>query len=76
VDQAQLEEISVEMQLLHSQMKNMMDYVFAISPLLALSTTGWSRQISGAHLLKVSYRFIPLMISYGSHFRTAFHRPG
>lgn len=76
LDQAQLEEISLQIQSLHSSMKNMMEYAFAISPLLALLTTGWWRRISGAHLLKVSYRFIPLMISYGSHFRTAFHRPG
>jgi len=50
----QLEEISNEMQLLHKSMKNIFEMVFAISPLLALSTIGWaSRSIQGTYLLRV-----------------------
>jgi len=53
--QQQFEEISNEMQNLHKSMKNLMEIVFATSPLLALSTHGWSgRFIKSTFLLRVS----------------------
>jgi len=55
MDPEQLEEISDELQLLQRSMKNVMDIVFAISPLLALSTYGWdSKSVHSAYLLRVS----------------------
>jgi hypothetical protein len=63
LEDEQLQEISQQMQLLHSSIKNIMEYVFATSPLLALSTNGWKRRISGAHLLTVSHLSIPLVSS-------------
>jgi hypothetical protein len=53
LDREQFEEVSSEMQAIHKSMKNMMEYVFSASPLLALSTTGWTRSIAGSHLLRV-----------------------
>jgi hypothetical protein len=53
------------MQILHGPIKNIMEYVFATSPLLALSTNGWTRRISGAHLLTVSHLSLVLLISRG-----------
>ena len=53
--QQQFEEISNEMQNLHKSMKNLMEIIFATSPLLALSTHGWStRFIKSTFLLRVS----------------------
>ena len=54
LDPSQFEEISNEMKSLHKSMKNMIEIVFATSPLLALSTQGWaSKSISGTYLLRV-----------------------
>jgi hypothetical protein len=53
LDDQQFEEILMEMQLLHKLMKNMMEFVFATSPLLALSTGGWLKSIQGTYLLRV-----------------------
>jgi len=51
----QFEEISNEIQLLHKPMKNMIEIVFATSPLLALSTRGWSSShYHSTYLLRVS----------------------
>jgi hypothetical protein len=75
LDEAQFEEISLEMQIIHKSMKNMLEYIFATSPLLALSTTGWSRYISGAYLLRVSHPynvFVELLTPLVD--LTAFHR--
>ena len=38
---------------MHKLMKNMLEFVFATSPLLILSTSGWLRCIQGAYLLRV-----------------------
>lgn len=40
----QFEEISNEIQNLHKSMKNVMEVVFATSPLLALSSHGWRQK--------------------------------
>lgn len=51
----QFEEISNEMKMLHKPMKNVMEVVFATSPLLALSTHGWaSKSYNSTYLLRVS----------------------
>ena len=55
MDMQQFEEISNEMQILHKSIKNMMEVVFATSPLLALSTHGWaSKSYHSTYLLRVS----------------------
>ena len=55
MDQEQFEEISNEIQILHKSMKNVMEIVFATSPLLALSTHGWASKSYGSiYLLRVS----------------------
>jgi hypothetical protein len=54
LDEDQLRQISWEMQRLHKVMKNIIEFVFATSPLLALSGGGWTRSIQGASLLRVS----------------------
>jgi hypothetical protein len=74
VDPEQFEEIVLEMQMLHRSMKNMMEFVFACSPLLALSTTGWAKSISGAYLLRVSDCF-NVFVDFFTHLGvlTAFH---
>jgi len=51
----QFEEISNEIERLHKPMKNMIEIVFATSPLLALSTHGWSSSnYHSTYLLRVS----------------------
>jgi hypothetical protein len=54
MDEEQLVQISSEMQMLHKSMKNIMEFAFATSPLLVLSTSGWMRSIQGTFLLRVS----------------------
>lgn len=55
LDEQQFEEISIEMLMLHKSIKYIMESIFAISPLLALATSGWSRGIQGSYLLGVSH---------------------
>jgi hypothetical protein len=51
----QLEDISNEIEALHKSIKNAIEIVFAISPLLALSTQGWaSKSYNRVYLLRVS----------------------
>lgn len=51
----QLEEVSNEIQALHRSIKNVAEIVFAVSPLLALSTHGWaSISLNSIYLLRVS----------------------
>ena len=51
----QFEDISHKLQLIHKSMKNVMEIVFAISPLLALSTHVWDmKSIHSTYLLRVS----------------------
>src|ERR1700678_1296395 len=57
MDAQQFDDISEELQLLHKSMKNILDIVFATSPLLALSTHGWNSRWTSIHstyLLRVS----------------------
>ena len=55
MDPVQFEELTMEIQSLHKGMKNVMDIVFAMSPLLALSTHGWaSKSCNSTYLLRVS----------------------
>ena len=55
MDPVQFEELTVEIQALHKAMKNVMDIVFAMSPLLALSTHGWvSKSCHSTYFLRVS----------------------
>jgi hypothetical protein len=55
MDPQQFEDISAEMQTLHKSMKNLIEIVFAISPLLALSTHGWDfHSVHSTYLLRVS----------------------
>jgi hypothetical protein len=55
MDSQQFEDISNELQILQKSIKNVMEIVFAISPLLALSTHGWdSKSVHSTYLLRVS----------------------
>ena len=55
MDPEQLEDISNEIEALHRSIKNLMEIVFAISPLLALSTRDWSiTSINSVYLIRVS----------------------
>jgi len=59
MDAQQFDDISAELQILHRAMKNIMEMVFAVSPLFVLSTRGWdSRSIHSTFLLRVSDCFI------------------
>jgi len=54
MDPQQLEDVSNEIQALHRSIKNVIEIVFAISPLLALSTQGWaSKSLNSVYLLRV-----------------------
>jgi hypothetical protein len=55
MDPLQFEDVANEIQTLHKSMKNVIEIVFATSPLLALSTHGWgSRSFHSTFLLRVS----------------------
>ena len=54
MDVEQLEDITNEIASLHKSMKNLMEIVFTFSPLLALSTHGWSRAYNSIYLIRVS----------------------
>ena len=56
MEQSQFEELSKEIQALHKPMKNIIQLVFATSPLLVLSTHGWGvwKSTPGNYLLRVS----------------------
>lgn len=54
MDSNQLGEISFEIETLHKSMKNMIEIMFAISPLLALSSRSWAtRSVHSSYLLRV-----------------------
>jgi hypothetical protein len=54
-DPQQLEVIIDSIQDMHKSMKNVIDIVFAVSPLLALSTNGWyTKNVHSTYLLRVS----------------------
>lgn len=51
----QIEDVSDDMETLHKSMKNIIEIVFATSPILALSTHGWAAQrYHSTYLLRVS----------------------
>jgi hypothetical protein len=55
LDPQQFEDISNEMKTLHKSMKNLIEVVFATSPLLALSTQGWAtKNQHRTYMLRVS----------------------
>ncbi len=50
-----LVELTEEIKDLHKSMKNMIEIVFAVSPLMTLSTFGWAwRSTNSSYLLRVS----------------------
>jgi hypothetical protein len=56
MDTSQLDEIATEIEALHKSMKNLIEIAFALSPLMLLSTQGWSwRNIHRVYLLRVSF---------------------
>jgi hypothetical protein len=58
VKQEEFEDVCNEMKIMHKQMKNAMEMVFAISPLLALQTRGWGgKSCKSTYLLRVSDGF-------------------
>lgn len=57
MDPQQLEDISNDIQNLHKPLKNMIEIVFAASPILALSTHGWNLGYNSVYLLKVGVFF-------------------
>ena len=62
MDSQQFEDIYDKLQFLHKSMKNIMEIVFATSPLLALSTQGWdSRSFHSTYLLRVSNSLVFLL---------------
>jgi hypothetical protein len=64
MDPQQFDDISDELQLLQRSMKNMLDIVFATSPLLALSTHGWNSRTTTVHstyFLRVSDSLLLLL---------------
>jgi hypothetical protein len=59
MEPSKLEEIADEIQALHKSMKNLIEIVFAISPLLVVSTHGWTWYGTNRnYLLRVSSRFL------------------
>jgi len=55
MDKQQFEDVSNEIQALHRSIKNVIETVFAISPLLALSTRGWaSMAVNSVYIIRVS----------------------
>ena len=59
MDPQQFEEISNDVQVLHKSMKNVIEMVFATSPILALSTHGWAgKSFHSTYLLRVIVLFI------------------
>jgi hypothetical protein len=57
MDTQQLEQISNEIESLHKPMKNVIEIVFAVSPILALSTHGWGINYNSINLFKVFFHF-------------------
>lgn len=65
MDSQQFEDIYEELHILQKSMKNIMEIVFATSPLLALSTRGWdSRSFHSTYLLRVSDSLVFFLIIY------------
>jgi hypothetical protein len=59
MDASQLEEIAHEIEGFHKSMKNLIEIVFAISPLLALSTQGWTWKTADRnYLFRVGSSFV------------------
>ena len=55
MDSQHLQDLSDGIEDMYKSMRHIIEIVFAISPLLVLSTYGWGwRSVSGAYLLRVS----------------------
>jgi hypothetical protein len=55
MDSQVLVELAGEIKDLHKSMKNLIEIVFAVSPLMILSTYGWAwRSTNSSYLLRVS----------------------
>jgi hypothetical protein len=55
MDSQVLVDLAEEMKDLHKSMKNLIEIVFAVSPLMILSTYGWGwRSTNSSYLLRVS----------------------
>ena len=64
LDEDQFADLLLEIPLtMHKLMKNMLEFVFATSPLLILSTSGWLRGIQGTYLLRVSIVLTTFVLS-------------
>jgi len=64
MDTSQLDEIATEIEALHKLMKNLIEIAFALSPLMLLSTQGWSwRNIHRVYLLRVSFWYRMLQVT-------------
>lgn len=69
MDPEQFEEISNEVQTMHKSMKNLIEIVFATSPILALSTHGWgSHNFHSTYLLRVSVVFVFFLLFINNDF--------
>ena len=56
MDLKQLEDFSNKIQALHRSIKNVIEMVFAVSPLIVLSTQGWAlKSLNSVYLLRVSF---------------------
>lgn len=59
MDSQQLDDHIKEMEDIHKAMKNVIEIVFATSPIMALSTHGWGgRTVNSNYLLRVSCIFL------------------
>jgi hypothetical protein len=77
MDPQQFEEVSYEIETLHKSIKNVMEIVFAISPLLAISSHGWTKSCHSTYLLRVSdiSVYYLLVINYEQDLCCAWKRP-
>lgn len=65
MDLQQLEDISNEMLQIYKPMKNLIEIVFATSPLLALSTHGWaSKSCHSMYLIRVSDGLVGFQLEF------------
>ena len=63
MEPSQLDDIANEIESLHRPMKNVIEIVFTASPILALSTHGWSSSHSSINLFKVGF-YLFLLVQF------------
>jgi hypothetical protein len=63
MEPSQLDDIANEIESLHKPMKNVIEIVFTASPILALSTHGWSMSLNSMNLLKVGF-YLFLLVQF------------